>query len=204
MAYDKVVDSGALDTKLTAIADAIRGKTGKTEEMTLEQMVTEIVGIQTGGGSGGGLTYDMGEFVLDAECQFLETEKSQIYHGLGEVPQFVLIWTDDFKNLNADNVSPYSGMTMAGYAWFDNLFQLPQRNAVASTGRVPLWVGFTLNENEYRIGVTTGSSASYNMQEGEKPTAEKLGLSRAGNNNFWRTGITYKYFVSKAWWEVAE
>lgn len=40
----------ALIDKLTAIADAIRGKTGKTEEMTLDQMVTEIDGIQVGGG----------------------------------------------------------------------------------------------------------------------------------------------------------
>ena len=30
MAYDKIVDSGVLDGKLTAIADAIRGKTGGT------------------------------------------------------------------------------------------------------------------------------------------------------------------------------
>lgn len=34
---------------LTAIADAIRGKTGKTEGMTLEQMAVEIEGIKTGG-----------------------------------------------------------------------------------------------------------------------------------------------------------
>jgi hypothetical protein len=40
----------ALTNKLTAIADAIRGKTGKTEEMTLDQMATEIAGIQAGGG----------------------------------------------------------------------------------------------------------------------------------------------------------
>lgn len=40
----------ALIDKLTAIADAIRGKTGKTEEMTIDQMVTEIDGIQVGGG----------------------------------------------------------------------------------------------------------------------------------------------------------
>ena len=39
----------ALTDKLTAIADAIRDKTGKTEEMTLDQMVTEIEGITTGG-----------------------------------------------------------------------------------------------------------------------------------------------------------
>jgi hypothetical protein len=40
----------ALTDKLTAIADAIRGKTGKTEAMTLEGMATEIAGMETGGG----------------------------------------------------------------------------------------------------------------------------------------------------------
>ena len=47
MAFDKVVDSTALDTALTDIADAIRTKTGKTEPLTLEQMPSEIEGIQT-------------------------------------------------------------------------------------------------------------------------------------------------------------
>ena len=40
----------ALTEKLTAVADAIRGKTGKSETLTLEQMATEITGIETGGG----------------------------------------------------------------------------------------------------------------------------------------------------------
>lgn len=40
----------ALTDKLTAIADAIRGKTGKSDSMTLDQMPTEIAGIVTGGG----------------------------------------------------------------------------------------------------------------------------------------------------------
>ena len=39
----------ALTDKLTAIADAIRSKTGKTDGLTLEQMPGEIAGIQTGG-----------------------------------------------------------------------------------------------------------------------------------------------------------
>ena len=42
----------ALIDKLTAIADAIRGKTGKEDSLTLEQMVTEIEGIEAGGGGG--------------------------------------------------------------------------------------------------------------------------------------------------------
>ena len=43
----------ALTDKLTAIANAIRGKTGGTEELTLDQMAMEIAGIS--GGSGGEL-----------------------------------------------------------------------------------------------------------------------------------------------------
>lgn len=35
---------------LTAIADAIRSKTGKSDKLTLEQMATEIEGIEVGGG----------------------------------------------------------------------------------------------------------------------------------------------------------
>ena len=40
----------ALTEKLKVIADAIRGKTGKTDGLTLDQMPTEIEGIQSGGG----------------------------------------------------------------------------------------------------------------------------------------------------------
>lgn len=48
MAFDKVIDSLALDEKLTSLAQAIREKSGKTEEMTLEQMPREIREIRTG------------------------------------------------------------------------------------------------------------------------------------------------------------
>lgn len=40
----------ALTEKLTSIADAIRGKTGGTNPLTLDQMATAIAGIQTGSG----------------------------------------------------------------------------------------------------------------------------------------------------------
>lgn len=51
MAYDKIVDSTALDTALTDIADSIRAKTGKTDPLTLEQMPSEIESISGGGSS---------------------------------------------------------------------------------------------------------------------------------------------------------
>jgi len=40
----------SINEKMTAIADAIRGKTGGTEPLALDQMAAEIARIQTGGG----------------------------------------------------------------------------------------------------------------------------------------------------------
>jgi hypothetical protein len=42
----------ALINKLEAVGDAIRAKTGKTDLLTLDEMVTEIAAIETGGGGG--------------------------------------------------------------------------------------------------------------------------------------------------------
>lgn len=60
----------ALTDKLKAIADAIRGKTGGTESLTLDQMVTEIAGIQSGGGNAAELifetTFSVAESLVDA------------------------------------------------------------------------------------------------------------------------------------------
>lgn len=47
----------ALTDKLTAIANAIRARTGKTESLTLDQMPTEIESITTGGGSSADCCY---------------------------------------------------------------------------------------------------------------------------------------------------
>ena len=46
----------ALTDKLTAIANAIRAKTGKTNTMTLDEMVTEILNISVTSGGGGSNT----------------------------------------------------------------------------------------------------------------------------------------------------
>ena len=42
----------ALTDKLSAIGNAIRAKTGKTDKLTLDEMPTEIESIETGGGEG--------------------------------------------------------------------------------------------------------------------------------------------------------
>lgn len=54
----------ALINKLSAIGDAIREKTGKTELLTLDQMPVEIKAIETGGG-------DVEPIVLTGDCKYV-------------------------------------------------------------------------------------------------------------------------------------
>lgn len=192
----------ALTDKLTAIAEAIRGKTGGTDKLTLDQMPAEIAGIETGGDSGGGLAYDMGEFVLDEDTQ--ANSGLAIPHALGEVPGCVLVWTEDFSGLTSDNPVSYTTATSVGYLLLDGLFgEVGQRYTSSATAISNIYAGFTIPASEYRAGVTTPSSVAYGVFSGDGallPTAECFYLCRPGGNIFWRAGVTYKYFVSKGWW----
>lgn len=58
----------SVNEKMAAIADAIRGKTGGTEPLTLDQMATEIAGIQVGEGSGG---VNMLDYACSLESAFV-------------------------------------------------------------------------------------------------------------------------------------
>lgn len=73
MANYKVVDADELDAKFKAIADSIRGKTGKTELIPDDDIPSEIDSIPTGGGSGDELfnTYmnnEITNFVVSKEA----------------------------------------------------------------------------------------------------------------------------------------
>lgn len=57
----------ALTDKLTNIANAIRSKTGKTNSLTLDTMVTEIQSISGGGGGGGGELPEEA-FIIQGDC----------------------------------------------------------------------------------------------------------------------------------------
>lgn len=62
MAYDKVVDSAALDTQLTSIADAIRAKTGGSDSLAFPDGFSQAIAAIEAGGGGGNFT--TGEFTL--------------------------------------------------------------------------------------------------------------------------------------------
>jgi hypothetical protein len=99
MAYDKIVDSAALNANLTAIANAIRAKGGTSASLAFPNgMVEAINAITTGGGggtSGGGLpagvsAIDYGTFTLSSNA----TTQTNVLHNLGVVPDFAIWWLD--------------------------------------------------------------------------------------------------------------
>ena len=79
----------ALTDKLTAIADAIRAKTGDSATMTLEQMVTAISNIESGGGLPTGISE-----IAYGESTLTSDQTSGIYgisHGMSATPNFVFV-----------------------------------------------------------------------------------------------------------------
>ena len=120
MGYDKAVDSAALDGALTGIANAIRGKTGSAEKLTIDQMAAAIDGIQAGGG---GLPEGMNAFLLTLTENYATSAEGWelvIPHGLGTIPAFAVVmrttpvlYASDFRgwigdggvNARATNIS---------------------------------------------------------------------------------------------------
>lgn len=184
----------ALIDKLTAIADAIRGKTGGTALLTLDDMAAAIAGISSGGGGGSGLAYDMGEFVLEADTT--AGTNTYISHNLGEKPGFILVWTDDYVGVT----NPYDKVTALGFVWFNQIMGLENWLSSSIKGEGTT-VNFTQSAANDGMNVVKPTSAAYTLKS-DGVSAESFMLVKSGNTYYYRGGTTYKYFVSKAWWNI--
>lgn len=90
----------ALTDKLTAIADAIRAKTGKSDTMTLDGMVTEIASISGGGSS----TVDNKRyFVKDTKREY-DNFKLWGYNGFRGSADFQAVapYTNNYQTFTTD------------------------------------------------------------------------------------------------------
>lgn len=184
----------ALTEKLSAIADAIRGKTGKSDALTLEQMATEI-----GGLGGGGLAYDMGEFVLDADT----LTPGYVPHYLGAQPDFCVVWTDDYVGVTNPDTT-YA--TALGFIWMNQIMGLENWYTSAAHG-LGTTVHFHQNKGSSGMIVGKPNSLAYVMCADDLTgfghcTPTEFRPVKQSNTIFYRAGVTYKYFVSRAWWNV--
>lgn len=118
----------ALISKLTAIAEAIRNKTGKTDLLTLEQMPVEIAAIETGGGSSEG--GDTG--VEDALIQRANTLTEYSNDRVTEVGQYALAILSYLRNVDLPNVTKVND-----YAFYQDYY-LTNVNLPNAT-----WIGYS-------------------------------------------------------------
>ncbi len=183
------------DTSLTSVADAIRAKSGTTETLEFPGgFVSAVEGITAGGG-GNGLPYDMGEFVPTSD-----TTEATFSHNLGVIPDFVFVWTEEF----AGTTNEYGNTTMLGCIAINNPFGLNQRYTSVASG-YGVGVQFQQGTTSEIMQVSAPMAASYNPGEmfaRTDNTVEKVKLVRAGNSHYYRAGKVYKYFVSRAWWNI--
>ena len=188
----------SVNEKMTAIANAIRTKTGGTQALTLDDMAAAIAGI-TGDGAATGLDYDMGEFILDADT----TWGPDVPHDLGEQPGFCLVWTDDYVGVTNPDTT-YA--TALGYAWLDQIMGLENWFTSAAKG-IGTTIHFTQSKGNTGMNVGKPTSGMYAVSVGGVTgggdcTPEVIPLVKMNNSTYWRAGVTYRYFVSRAWWNV--
>ena len=175
-----------------AICDAVRAKTGGTAVLKSGELAAAIAGIAGGGNSG--LSYDIGEFVLEND---INSSSLYINHNLGEPPGFILVWTDDYVGVT--NPDTAHG-TSLGFVWLDRIMGLENWFTASASG-VGTTVNFTQSKGGTGMNVSKPTSGSYTISNSDV-TSEKFKLVRTGSNDRYRGGTVYKYFVSKAWWNV--
>lgn len=169
MAYDKAVDSAALDAGLTAIANAIRQKAGSSDALAFpDAMAAAIAGIEAGGGSGG-VTYAKGTITPaeDMPCPIT------IEHNLGETPSMFLVFRYEYASSNFRK------------AWDivqTVIFKKPGKYIASTTDNDGFW---NLNGN---YGFNDGNSSSYwanSNKENQFSFASSSYILKAGNTYVW-------------------
>lgn len=167
----------ALIDKLTNIADAIRGKTGGTDPLTLDGMATAIASIETGGGSGGGASGIYMAKITPAEEVFDLTVK----HDLGTTD--ILMAVCFVEKLDREATNSMQARTIAKF-WMKTA--IPTRITTSTQGEnFQIAWPFAYNNGDYR----TGSSSVPATEERNSKVVDSnhFTFGRIGSND----GQTY-------------
>lgn len=193
MAIDKLVDSTQLNADLTSVANAIRTKGGTSASLAFPaDFVSAIAAIP----AGGGFKYKTGDFTLASDTIQSVSPSGGIAHGLGVTPACVIIWQTTYTD---DNIP--TSQVNAGYVFLNRIMDIAQRCSSTASSANSFYASFTIGANTtVGCSMNGGVSASYMLGSLSFPTSEKFFLNKTGSSNYWRTGVSYHYFVSEAWW----
>ena len=180
--------------QLNALLNQANDTTGKTDANLTAAIASLAAGFGQGG-SGGGLAYDMGEFVLESDSN--AANAIYISHNFREKPGFILVWTDDYVGVtNPDKTHA----TALGFVWFNQIMGLENWLTTSAKGEGTT-VNFVQNKATDGMNVVKPTSRAYTIKS-NSVSAESFPLVKIGNSTYYRGGTTYKYFVSKAWWNI--
>lgn len=119
MSYDKIVDSSALDASLTAVADAIRAKTGKAAAMTLAGMPAEIGGISDATAIIDGSVVDLADERAESVAKCLFWSGNQAY------------WNRTLKTVKLPKVATVGDMAFYACLVLESV-ELPSATAIGA------------------------------------------------------------------------
>ena len=154
----------ALIEKLTAVADAIRGKTGGTEKLTLDGMATAIAGMEAGGGGG---QFETGEIIGDGKGHLYNANVDQsIKIPVSFEPDILIMClTDTSTTLDANHV--FGGCLIRDGCQLSSYRAANNANPV--NGGFSYWIdGLIGNASNNRASYENGT-VSWNLAPGGRP-----------------------------------
>ena len=177
-------------------SELVSGSETKTINGTYD--VTNLAELIVNVASTASLKYETGTFTLTSDIQGAATRSISsvnyniITHSLGVAPKFIYIWTEDYST-----ESPPSADLNFGYVYFVDIVDMQQQFSSSAFGDYPLYATFWMSAAG-KVGVQNVTSTAYAPQV--KPTSTEFYLYKRANNQYWRAGVTYHYFISEAWW----
>ena len=196
MAYDKVVDSVALDTQLTSIADAIRAKTGGTDSLVFPDGFSQaIAAIEAGVGSGSatilGRTYDCGTFI-SAENAGTYTLEAK------EIPTGAIYWTEEDWFADTTTIWKIAGFSIYsdvenGYGCSINIYKYSASNTKTLSRIYPSGATPSGTTNSFLAPTNESSLSGNTVISRYKDTTKQFWLG--GSGAYFKAGVTYKYII---------
>ena len=145
---------------LTAIADAIRGKTGGTSPIDANQMAAEISNISAGGGLPAGISaLASGTYTVASET----TSDVKVEHDLGATPNF-FVWVLD----GTEVVEPVANLAVAGVI----IGRISMRNTTTTTK-----YKYITYEAHYDSTASTSNSTGRNNAPFHRDSPSKTSVS---------------------------